>query len=504
MKLRQRGSRIIGVCAGGRYKGKMRAVPVFRGNGRSGTGERVLIGGWIWGGGVVSRAGGHRWPGVVARGAVPRGVLRRCAAAGAAFALMSGACAAAQTVLASPVSAASSRAATIAAGSAYRGEVIISQFRLSGPGGADDQYVELYNTGLPVSLAGFRLAAGSGASITVPGSAPVVPTDQAYLIAGGGYSLSAIAAADLSAPSLGSDGLQVTAPDGTVVDAVGPAGAPAGFSSGTPLPAMSIVPADEYAWVRAELKGVPADSGSNAADFTLVSTTGDMVGGLPSALGSPSPRASGSPSQANGAFQSILLDPAAPAPDAPNVDYVRGSPGLLTVRRTITNTSNDHLIVAKIRITSLSEVNGAPEPGVASQPGQPAALRIVDPATPTSQVTVGGNLVTVQNLSVDAPVSANPGGGGLGSTLSVPPSAGDLVPGASADIAVTFAVDRGGSYWFGYDVDYLTVAHAAPALGSRAARPAFGVSSPRAASVSRSLPGADRAPGDAGGTGVLR
>ena len=217
----------------------------------------MLIGGWIWGGGVVSRAGGHRWPGVVARGAVPRGVLRRCAAAGAAFALMSGACAAAQTVLASPVSAASSRAATIAAGSAYRGEVIISQFRLSGPGGADDQYVELYNTGLPVSLAGFRLAAGSGASITVPGSAPVVPTDQAYLIAGGGYSLSAIAAADLSAPSLGSDGLQVTAPDGTVVDAVGPAGAPAGFSSGTPLPAMSIVPADEYAWVRAELKGVP-------------------------------------------------------------------------------------------------------------------------------------------------------------------------------------------------------------------------------------------------------
>ena len=30
MELRQRGSRIIGVCAGGRYKGKMRAVPVFR------------------------------------------------------------------------------------------------------------------------------------------------------------------------------------------------------------------------------------------------------------------------------------------------------------------------------------------------------------------------------------------------------------------------------------------------------------------------------------------
>ena len=76
---------------------------------------------------------------------------------------------------------------------AYRGEVIISQFRLSGPGGANDQYVELYNTGPAVSLAGFRLTAGSGASITVPDNAPVLPTDHAYLITGGNYSLSATA-----------------------------------------------------------------------------------------------------------------------------------------------------------------------------------------------------------------------------------------------------------------------------------------------------------------------
>ena len=115
--------------------------------------------------------------------------------------------------------------------------------------------------------------------------------------------------------------------------------------------------------------------------------------------------------QANGAVQSILLDPAATAPDAPNLAYVSGSPGLLTVWRTITNTSNDDLTAAEIRITSLSEANGAPEPGVASQPAQWAALRIVDPATPTSQITVGGNVVTVQNLSVDAPASAPRGAG---------------------------------------------------------------------------------------------
>ena len=120
--------------------------------------------------------------------------------------------------------------------SAYSGEVLIDEFRLSGPGGAADQYAELYNAGSPVSLAGFTLAGGSGASVTVPATAPVLPTGGAYLITGGGYSLSAVAASDLSAASLGSDGLEVTAPDGlaTVTDAAGSA---AGYYSGTPVAA---------------------------------------------------------------------------------------------------------------------------------------------------------------------------------------------------------------------------------------------------------------------------
>ena len=94
---------------------------------------------------------------------------------------------------------------------------------------------------------------------------------------------------------------------------------------------------------------MPINTGSNAADFTLVSTTGGVVGGIQSALGSPSPQASGSASQTNGAVQTILLDPATPAADAPNFVYAKGSPGLLTVRRTITNTSHDDLTTAEIR-----------------------------------------------------------------------------------------------------------------------------------------------------------
>jgi hypothetical protein len=112
---------------------------------------------------------------------------------------------------------------------AYSGEVIIDQFRLSGPGGSGDQYAQLYNAGPAVSLAGFTLAASSGTSVTVPSNAPVLASGGAYLIAGAGYSLSAVAAPDLSAASLGTAGLQVIAPDGqgTVTDAAGAAGAKA-------------------------------------------------------------------------------------------------------------------------------------------------------------------------------------------------------------------------------------------------------------------------------------
>jgi uncharacterized repeat protein (TIGR01451 family) len=368
---------------------------------------------------------------------------------------------------------------------AYSGEVMITQFRLSGPGGPGDQYVELYNAGPPASLAGFTLAASSGTAITVPGSAPVLPTGHFYLITGGSYSLSAIAVADLSAPSLQSTGLQVTAPDGpgTVVDAAGFAGAPAGFFTGTPLPALSGTPADQYAWVRLQTAGLPFTTGSNAVDFKLVSTSGGVVGGVQSTLGSPSPLASGSPTQANGALQSALLDPAKAANAAPNFVYIKGSPGLLTIRRTITNNSGTTITSAELRITSLSEANGAPEPGVSSQPPSHAALRLIDPGTATSPITItGGQVVTVQNLSVDAPASASPGGG-LDTTLTIP-LAGGLAPGATVSIALTFAVDHGGPYWFGYNIDAAAGSSAA-AQHSAARRPTPYVIGVQAGAASR-------------------
>ena len=377
---------------------------------------------------------------------------------------------------------------------AYSGEVLVDEFRLSGPGGATDQYAELYNAGPPVSLGGFTVAPSTGTSTTVPASAPVLPTGGAYLITSIGYTLSAVAGPDTDLDirtrngyaTLGSAGLKVTAPDGlgTVTDAVGSAGAGTGYYSGTALPALSGTPADQYAWVRVEAAGVPGNTGNNAADFQLVSTTGAVVGGIQSALGSPSPRDTGSPGRANGVLQSALLDPARPVTAAPNFVYVHGTPGLLTIRRTLTNSSPATITAAEVRITSLSEANGPPEPGATTQPPAPAQFRVINPATPTSTFTItNGQVVTVQNLSVNSPASYSPatpstGGGGIDTTLTIPLPSGGLIPGASVSIALSFAVDRHGPYWYGYDVDALATA-SLPIGGARAPAPAAALIPPR-------------------------
>jgi hypothetical protein len=337
--------------------------------------------------------------------------------------------------------------------SAYSGEVIVDQFRLSGAGGVNDQYVQLYNAGPAVSLAGFRVNGGAGASFLLPASAPVLPTGHSYLVTGAAYSLAAVAASDAATTNLGTGGLQVAAPDAatTAVDAVGSSG----YFSGLPLAPVAGTPAGQHAWVRIKTAGVPVNTHGNAADFKLVSTTGAVIGGVQSTLGSPSPQGSASPSQSNGVLQSTLLDATKASSAAPNFVYAAGAPGLLTVRRTITNSSGAPITTAKVRMTSLSEANGLPQPGVATQPVRPAALRVINPATATSSITVGATPVTVQNLSIDAPATAGPGGG-LNTTLTVPLPGGTLAAGASVSVAFSFAVDSGGTYWFGYNVDGLS------------------------------------------------
>lgn len=326
-------------------------------------------------------------------------------------------------------------------------DLLITQFRQSGPGGATDQFVQILNRGMfPVPLGAVAVRAADGTTAALPASAGTLAAGRSFLLAGGGYSLATTTAPDLTVPGLGTGGLRLSVPDtaGTVVDA---AGSTTGYTSGTPLPALTGTPTDQYAWLRRSPTGAPVDTGDNRSDFALISTTGGLVGGVQSMRGSPSPQSGSSPVAGIVRVTSTLLDPSAAPAAAPNRVVTAGNPRTLVVRRVLTNRGTDTLSRLQLRLNSISELNGA-GPAIGPMPPEPAWIRLIPPAAPTTTVTVSGQPMTVHNLVAEPPVDA--GGSGLNSVLLVPLPSGGLAPGASVSVAFTFAVDRGGTFWFSY------------------------------------------------------
>ena len=309
----------------------------------------------------------------------------------------------------------------------------------------------------PIALPGFQVAASSGAITTLPIDSPTLPTGRSYLISGPAFSLAAIAHPDYpSGTDLGAGGIKVLAPDtaATATDAVGPNDP--GYHLGTPLPAFTGTPTDQYAWVRTQATGYLKNTQDNAADFALVSAGGGLVGAVQSMLGSASPTGYTDPWPHTFQIRSTLADPAKAANQNPNrvvVKITPGHPGSLQVRRVLTNTTTGTVTSMTLRITTISEANGLTAPASAGT-GTKAQIRATNPATPTSTITVAGAPVTVHNLSIDPPVAANPGGG-LNTTLTAPLPPGGLPPGTSMTVGLTFATDVSGTFWFNYAVDTL-------------------------------------------------
>jgi hypothetical protein len=216
--------------------------------------------------------------------------------------------------------------------------------------------------------------------------------------------------------------------------------------------------------------GLPENTDDNLNDFLLVSNStaavGDVTGSQVPALGSPAPESSSSPyQQTQNLHSDVLVPPASTQQNQPpNRVYNAGSPGSLVIQRTITNDSNAAICDLQIRVTSMSELNGGPQPNVRRQPKRVANLRLVDPSYVGAGTTTGpGGLnnpttLTIENLSPDAPANGNESGGGAGqdTTLTVPLSAGGLAKGASVSVSFTFAVDTTGEFWFGYNTLALT------------------------------------------------
>jgi hypothetical protein len=389
------------------------------------------------------------------------------------------------------------------------GTFLISEIRTSGPGGAGDDFVEVYNnTDAPLVIAAsdasagyglFKMGADCSATPILIGVIPngtTIPARGHYLFVGSAYSLgdyggTGAAAGNLTLSSdIESDAnvaifntsLVANLSSVTRLDAVGFGSNTGGvcdlLREGTTLTPMSGSTLN-YSFVRDECgkKGNPAvfgpcptgpfpkDTNVNGDDFVFVDTSATVtVAGQ--RLGAPGPQNLASPLFRNNAFSVLLLDsnfgqPAPPnrvrdlTPQLPNAQN-----GTLSIRKRFVNNTGAEVTRLRFRIVDISSI---------SVPGGVADLRaltsgnitvtgITDPGTcaATGTPTTAPCQVTVFGTTLEEPPTQALGGA-HNSTLS----AGTITlgtplqPGQSINLQFLLGVQQTGSFKFFFNIEAL-------------------------------------------------
>jgi uncharacterized repeat protein (TIGR01451 family) len=363
------------------------------------------------------------------------------------------------------------------------GSVIISELRTSGPAGADDEFVELYNnTDSPITVASSDASGGwaivkSGSDcnatpvvVAVIPNGTVIPARGNYLVVGTAYSLGAYAAGDQTLVFGIEDDHNVAlfntadlsnVSTGTRLDAVG-FGANTGGNCDLLREGATLQPAagstSEYSFVRKVDKGSTSDTNDNAADFIVVSTTpATPVGsnGSPT-LGAPGPENS---TGARGPvpcdvtdtakFGRSRLDSTVALGSSPNTvrDATVGANaanGTIDFRRRFTNNTGGAVTRLRFRITNMKDTS---TPGTADLRALSSATFVVSVNDPA---TCGGPApcnVTVVGTTLEQPPTQS-SGGGVNSTLGVGSitTATPLPAGASVNLHLLFGVQQTGDY----------------------------------------------------------
>ena len=350
--------------------------------------------------------------------------------------------------------------------------LIISEFRLRGPNGSHDEFIELYNnTDQNITVcttdgsSGWALVSSDGVTQFVLPSGTVVPARSHYLAVGPGYSLAAYASGDLSysldIPENSGLALFNTASPANFTtanrfDAVGFTTSNSLYREGAGLPLLG-ANVGEYSFLRKLNSGVSQDTGDNAADFYFVATNGGVYGSLVAILGPPGPENRFSPIQRNATLPVTVLDPAVAASVAPNrvrdtaAVGTNAALGTLTMRRTVTNNTGTNVTKLRFRIIDLTTLN---TPGYVPG-GSQSDMRVLSSAD--SMVTlVAGPSVLVRGTTVETPPN-QPGGGGLNSSLNVGviSLSQPLAPGQSINVQFVLGVQQSGSFRFFINVEAL-------------------------------------------------
>jgi hypothetical protein len=349
--------------------------------------------------------------------------------------------------------------------------LVISEFRLRGPSGAGDEFVDIQNTaatevaiGAADASSGFALAASDGVARFVIPNGTLIPAGGHYLgvnstayglgsyPAGPGTTAAGDATYTTDIPDNAGIALFNTATPASFdvahrLDAVGSTSeANTAYKEGTGYPALTPFSIDS-SFYRDLASGAPKDTGDNAADFLFVDTNGTSAG-AGQRLGAPGPENQSGPTTTGTAALAVsLFDPGATPSQAPNLvrDGTADSPsnstfGTVTVRRTITNNTGDAIPRLRFRVVGITTF---PSPSGTSD------LRVRTVGDTAAIPLTGGGTATAHGTTLEQPPS-QPNGGGFNSTVSsgFVTLAAPLADGASVNVQFLLGIQQTGSLKF--------------------------------------------------------
>lgn len=379
---------------------------------------------------------------------------------------------------------------------ATSGQLIISEFRVRGPNGANDEFIEIFNasgadhTVDALSGTGYGVAASDGTTRCSIPNGTVIPNKGHYLCVNSvGYSLASYPAGN-GTTATGDATYTTDIPDNAGIaifnnnsggasyslanrlDAVGSTSeANTLYKEGTGYPALTPFSID-YSFYRDSCgksgsittfgacpnPSTVKDTNNNAADFIFVDTNGTSAG-AGQRLGAPGPENLSSPIERNASIGTAFLDVCVGGASPPNrvrdftSDPANNSTfGTLDIRRTFTNNTGGNVTRLRFRVIDLTTF---PAPsGIADlRPRTSTAVVVTVDRPPCGS---GTSNVTVQGTTLEQPPS-QPNGGGFNSSMSagVVTLATPIANGASIDVRFLLGIQQTGSFKFYVNMEVL-------------------------------------------------
>jgi hypothetical protein len=397
-------------------------------------------------------------------------------------------------------------------GLAATGDLVISEFRLKGTNGENDEFIEIYNkTASPVTVlttdgsAGYALAASDGTvRFTIP-NGTVIPARGHYLgVNSAGYSLASYPAG-VATTATGDATYTTDIPINTGIALFNTA-TPANFTlanrydavgasteantlyregSGYQPLVTTAASGVEHTLLRdtcgkqgnlanfgpCPSNGFPVDNNDNAMDFYFADTNGTNAtqSVIVQRLGAPGPENLSSPIQRDEQFGGFLLDATTSSAAAPNRFRNAGDTGpnktfgSMELRRRIVNNTGAPVTRLRFRIvdtTTFPSATGRADlraltstdllVGPVNDAGTCGALQVPPSTSPIAPCSV-----TVRGLTLEEP-PAQPNGGGFNSSLSADSvTITPLAPGQSINIRILLGVQASGNFRFFLTVEAL-------------------------------------------------